>query len=232
MFYRDTFGALQTSSISARFGSIRPENTSTTVAKYIMDLPNILNSKGPAAAAAAAEHQLQQQLAQVVNAEIRNLSDSGSERGMPSHVSSNQSLLPLSNMVNDARFSAPDHHPDSMAMLPNSFSQQNGLSENGYNHPRQRDTGQPNPSLNGSRLAENGSALKAYACLTCQKGFARRSDLARHERIHSGIRPHVCEHPGCGKQFIQRSALTVHARVHTGEKPHMSLQRLKLPCEA
>jgi hypothetical protein len=50
------------------------------------------------------------------------------------------------------------------------------------------------------------------------------------ERIHSGIRPHVCDHPGCGKQFIQRSALTVHSRVHTGEKPHMCERCGKVCC--
>ncbi|KAH8170375.1 zinc-finger double domain-containing protein [Sarocladium implicatum] len=61
---------------------------------------------------------------------------------------------------------------------------------------------------------------KAYACGTCGKGFARRSDLARHERIHSGDKPHFCDFKGCGKTFIQRSALTVHQRTHTGEKPH------------
>jgi uncharacterized Zn-finger protein len=53
--------------------------------------------------------------------------------------------------------------------------------------------------------------------------------LTGPERIHSGIRPHVCDWPNCGKQFIQRSALTVHTRVHTGEKPHMCERCGKVP---
>uniref|UniRef100_A0A060TAS6 ARAD1B09482p n=1 Tax=Blastobotrys adeninivorans TaxID=409370 RepID=A0A060TAS6_BLAAD len=60
--------------------------------------------------------------------------------------------------------------------------------------------------------------LKRFSCSTCRKRFARKSDLVRHERIHSGDRPNKCHI--CNKAFIQRSALTVHSRVHTGEKPH------------
>jgi uncharacterized Zn-finger protein len=144
----------------------------------------MLNSKEARSAAAAAANpslQLQQQLAQVT---AQSPSDTGSERGGSPHdserssgYSSRSMAQPLGLMTNTP---GGLQYPPSPPVMqhPRSIHQLDfGITENMHD------------SLRGpGRLTVSDSSQKSFPCGTCGKGFARRSDLARHGEISSSLR--------------------------------------------
>jgi len=120
-------------------------------------------------------------------------SETGSERGVSPHPSDSsryssqqpQQPLPSYPALNaqhlaNMRYPSPAHMQAPMPLLNSNNNYLPQPPEHAYAPPQQ--LSDPHAQHNGGRPASDTGPPKAFACSTCGKGFARRSDLARHGR--------------------------------------------------
>ncbi|CDH50998.1 hypothetical protein RO3G_13382 [Lichtheimia corymbifera JMRC:FSU:9682] len=76
----------------------------------------------------------------------------------------------------------------------------------------------------GSSTSVNGD-IRPYVCSACPRAFARKHDLQRHIRVHTGDKPYVCL--CCKKAFARTDALKRHLRMEDTCRMSPEVQAMK-----
>ena len=71
--------------------------------------------------------------------------------------------------------------------------------------------------LKMSNTRENTIVRKQFQCSCCIKSFTHRSNILKHQTIHTGEKPFQCSY--CNKRFKLKLHLVNHQKIHVQDKP-------------
>ncbi|CAO3643413.1 unnamed protein product [Mucor hiemalis] len=86
---------------------------------------------------------------------------------------------------------------------------------------QQQQDPKPTPQLETITKVES----RPYPCHMCKRAFARKHDLQRHIRVHTGDKPYQC--PCCKKSFARTDALKRHLRMEEHCRSSEQVQTMK-----
>ena len=148
-----------------------------------MDIKQIVNTKGGAKGVTAVANGGIQDLHLIQSIQQANsfpLSETGSERGGSPHDSEHSRYsAPRLGQMNGMNGAQNMRYPSPTAMQNPLPMLQQPYRPDGFENGMMQQDNSRGPS---HQQSGDSTAQKAFPCSTCGKGFARRSDLARHGR--------------------------------------------------
>lgn len=153
----------------------------------------------------------QQPLPVMVPLDIDRFSRQGSQASSSSSGLAISPLMPTFPCISVAQ---PEQKS---TLLPKRESTSSGLSESSNSNapasPSNSSASQPiHVDLTDSK------SVRKYRCRVCERCFTTSGHLARHSRIHTGERKHVCPFEGCDARFARQDNCMQHFRTHKNVK--------------
>ncbi|XP_029108237.1 zinc finger protein 260-like [Scleropages formosus] len=138
-------------------------------------------------------------------------------KGLVSHLHSHSGTKAYSCDVCEQRFTRPESlnkhrrlhsgvKPYSCSLCCRRFFRSDGLKSHMRTHE-------------GTRRLASPAAAKLCMCAHCGKAFSSVTQVANHERTHTGEKPYECLL--CHKKFRHAGALSVHRITHQRDRPHV-----------